>query len=397
MNFNNIPCIKISKKLVHKDQDEDVFIYNDRTALPAFFDIELSQLAKLDGTHIDAIRSCYTELGSEQGDPFRMFCLKGVPASFHSGQKVYELLSGNRSHLLDAHYSKTDDVYTIRNAAMPEAVQNEIIFLLSSKALSESDRYQAAVALKKLPEVVSPSVFHCTVYNDTKHYYFYSKRHEHVPGIMIIEIARQAFYAHYYRFSKHSRESINISIADISCEFIGYLNSSYPVLISVETISLAVDGPVRETVRLRATFSQRGSPKAVVEILSGITGIKLFKRLRDVSPPAADVFSLIHSDTDVQVLVRSEAGDYIEGRLRRMSADTLFVQIPDSHGTIEHDVSCKFHFFTTHFGFISGDGVISRDDPRSVDGDVAIRISSWPRGCEAKAREFIKMDCFLVE
>ena len=68
--------------------------------------------------------------------------------------------------------------------------------------LSEAKRRELSEVTDKLPvQADRPPIFYVTMFNDTKNYFFYRKHHEHVPGIMLMEVARQAMYAQFYKYS----------------------------------------------------------------------------------------------------------------------------------------------------------------------------------------------------
>ena len=368
MNFHDVPCTKAPKATVHKHRDDDVFIYNCRGALPVYFNAELLQMSNLDSVDLLAIQGCYREVDTWQDTGDKIYLLKNIPWKIQSGQDGFGQPNQKTAPWLNAYYSKTNDGYLLRECAIPESVQNEMLVTVCGEALSEYARYRVSVVLDKLTGISSSPNFHCTVYNDTKHYYFYGKRHEHVPGIHLMEIARQAFYAHFYKFNKHARESVNLSIINFNCEFTNYLQSNYPVLIEVETLSRVVEGASREKHHLRATFTQQGHVACIIEMMGTVVGAKLFKKLRDIKPPANHTFSPICNEAKASILLIHINGDFIEGEITSISADMLVVRVPNFSDSIEGKGDYKFHLFTRHHGIISGNGVFDPSHARETNG-----------------------------
>ena len=58
--------------------------------------------------------------------------------------------------------------------------------------LAESKQMEVPGILDLIIDSARPTVYCANMYNDTKNHFFYRKHHEYVPGIMVIEVARQA-------------------------------------------------------------------------------------------------------------------------------------------------------------------------------------------------------------
>ncbi|NJM32397.1 MAG: hypothetical protein HC848_05400 [Limnobacter sp.] len=370
---------------------------NCRGALPVFFHTEPQHLSDLDEADFSAILDCYREVATAQNTGSKTYCLKNIPWKFKSALEGFGEASPRTAGWIESCYAQTDSGYVLQVSDIPEQTLNEIQRVLSGNTLPEYARYRASLAFDKLANIARPPVFHCTVFNDTKHYYFYGKRHEHIPGIMLMEIARQAFYAHFYRFNHHTRESVNISILSFNCEFGNYLQSNYPLFVQVETLTRIVDGALRETQHLRATFIQRDMPACTIEMTGTLVSNKLFKKLRSTKPPATDAFSTICNETKTSALLHSACGRFFDGVLSVLSSSALIVQVSDLGESASLEGNCKFHLFTQHFGMIAGSGTFAPDDPRRKEGSLVVHITDWNKGAEARFKEFVKMDCFLIQ
>ena len=168
-------------------------------------------------------------------------------------------------------------------------------------------------------------------------------------------------------------------------------------MIEVETLSRVVEGASREKHHLRATFTQQGHVACIIEMIGTVVGAKLFKKLRDIKPPANHTFSPICNEAKTSVLLSHINGDFIEGEITSISADMLVVRVPNFSDPIEGKGDCKFHLFTQHHGIISGNGVFDPSHARETNGAMAIRITDWSKASGAKFREFLKMDCYVIE
>jgi hypothetical protein len=121
--------------------------------------------------------------------------------------------------------------------------------------------------------------------NDTQHYFFYRKHHEHVPGIMLIEVARQAMYAQYYKYSGITSGDASLTIERLEINFHSFVDANYPVRIQVTDISnqRPQDEP---NLEIRHAVFYQAEKRVADIVLRGVAiRMKLFKRLRTVKPP----------------------------------------------------------------------------------------------------------------
>jgi hypothetical protein len=385
---------KAFSSLVHKDNADDVFISDCRGALPAWFDITVEQFESSTLSQRNAIEACYV-LVDDRHKGRLVWCLSGLPWYIDSTMSCFNPTNSDVTQWLIDWYASDGEGWILRAADISEAMQNTLIKAAGHPPLRDRTRYDASLVLDGLLNIVRAPVFHCSIYNDTKHYYFYNKRHEHVPGIMLMEIARQAFYAHFYRFNVHTRSSVNLSILEFNCDFVSYLQSNYPAYISVETLSRIQEGASREKQHLRATFIQREHVVCVVEMTGVLVPLKLFHKLRDVRPPANDAFAPIPSDTPVRVLLSYENDNFVECRIAEISTDYMLVKAPDNKERFASDKLCRFHLFAPHLEVIIGHAMVDGHAPQ--DGLWLVRIKDWSKGSASKFREFLKMDCFLID
>lgn len=147
--------------------------------------------------------------------------------------------------------------------------------------------------------------------NHADHYFFYRKPHEHVPGIMLLEAARQAIYYQLYTYSKHALGKVTVSLRELNAKFFAYAELMYPIEIVIDDLS-GTDDPLPQQVRYASSFYQRGALIARIDSVAPVIGLEKFKLARNAclfdaehfAPlPSAPIISLLASDRMEQSIV----------------------------------------------------------------------------------------------
>jgi len=107
-------------------------------------------------------------------------------------------------------------------------------FVARSNHLTDKDRVTLSNVFDKLPSFCRPRSLYVNLVIDTSNYFFFRRHQEHVPGVMLIEAARQAIYAHYHHHSRWTRAQAAFTIESLNVDFHNFINPNYPVRIRVE-------------------------------------------------------------------------------------------------------------------------------------------------------------------
>jgi hypothetical protein len=235
---------------------------------------------------------------------------------------------------------------------IPERLEDMLaaIWVDKSCRLTPATRSRLAAITDRLPcNLRSVRQTFCMI-NDLKNYYFYRKHHEHVPGIMLIEVARQAMYAQIYRSARVKRGAVTITIKSMTCEFDDYVDANYPVTVSVDLSGLPQDGDDGPFEGRRAEFYQRGKRVASISIIGLPISMKLFKRLRNTKPDPDDWFVPVKGFAP-SVLFHDMTGNRIEGKLRKVSETGMDIVFPKEP---EADAPLDFVICIDGIGYIDG-------------------------------------------
>ncbi|TMP39176.1 hypothetical protein CWB96_13865 [Pseudoalteromonas citrea] len=116
--------------------------------------------------------------------------------------------------------------------------------------------------------------------NDADHYFFYRKPHEHVPGIMLLEAARQAIYYQLYTHSDHELGKVTVSLSELKATFFNYAELMYPIEVVIDDLT-ATDTLKPKEVLYSVSFCQRGRVLARVDSLAPVIALKRFQLARN--------------------------------------------------------------------------------------------------------------------
>lgn len=312
---------KVNKDLVHKSHDDDVLIYDARHLLPAWLPAAVVQAAGAERAAMDALDLAYRSDGER-------WVLRSVHARI--SPEALES-SGLCAHLpeIQVNYEHTADEWVLKGLWVLESTQAAMSELNGvGEMLGIGQRQQVHEALKHLPGYPRQGLLYFTLFNDTSNYFFYRKHHEHVPGLMLIEAARQAMYAQYYEYSGFARGEVSISIVDLLSSFPRYTESSYQVDVLVCDFDEQLQTRARK-VDKRARFFQGGELVADIRLRGEAIKMPVFKRMRNISINPSHWFRPLKGIRH-EVLVRLDCGRHLSGQLELLSMSGLQVHCKET-------------------------------------------------------------------
>lgn len=250
--------------------------------------------------------------------------LKGIPATIPAqDNQQYNQFEIKLASFYDA---QEDGSWRIKTPLMPVSVMT----LLKSKGAYSNARevvlptatvsHMQTLLAQRLNTPKAP-VFSYLARNDTTNYYFYRKMHEHMPGTMLIEMARQAFYHYVYSETGHLRGNVAISMTDLNAKFINYVESAY----AVEILTYQSDMMLRTLPRIAdktISFYQNGHKAAQIRIKGPVIKNPLFKRLRTLHIPRSHWFTLSPCVSH-HVLLRNEHDECLQAVLNQISTSGI--------------------------------------------------------------------------
>jgi A-factor biosynthesis hotdog domain len=264
----------VEPSIVHKSDLDDVLVADPDIIVPAHINIR----------HLDV--DTVHALTNGDAAPYRrdeeQLVLRTLPSAIENSEA---LGAGTFDFSLSGFYELIDGRLSLVAHYIPQGVERILNekFIPTMPALSSSEKASIISLLKERWLAFVPARSY-KMLNDTQNYFFYRKEHEHVPGLMIIEVARQAMYHYFYDTYTYRRGDVTISMSDLTVAFQSYMESAYGVEVVVkQTAALVVPSP--KHVDVTATFFQNSRPVAEVRLRGGVMKTPVFNRLRTLTIP----------------------------------------------------------------------------------------------------------------
>ncbi|NER61329.1 hypothetical protein G3435_17895 [Pseudomonas sp. MAFF212428] len=306
--------LPLTPHILHKSAADDVLLSGLMDILPAqLADATVTQmLAALDPAQCQLLHSLYRQ------EPVGVWILRSIPL-FIEGDALAALSSFEMD--LQGFYQPVAGGYQLTAQWLPRQVEAYLQRHLNTPLLDAHAVRQMADLLFEWPQWTVSSRTAYTVLNDTNNYFFYNKPHEHVPGLMLIEVARQAMYHYVYSHTGYRRGEVSISIEDLNVSFSSYTESTYAVEVVVEHTTSEKRRQPR-SIDKTATFFQNGAVVATLRLRGNVMKMPLFKRMRTLSFPEHHWFSP-SARVLPDVLLQTASGHSFVGQLMHLSLTGL--------------------------------------------------------------------------
>jgi hypothetical protein len=343
---------KVSSALVHKEFDDDVLVADMRDLLPSWIPARLVEDPVLSGEDRNVLSSLYNVERPGPSGEDRVLGLSALPHRLN--EQDIGSLPEDMLQVITQNYAN-DGIsgdWTLKSEYLSEIDLLTLMGRFTERRhhLSDERRCRVSHLLDKVPSLVRPKVSCFTMVMDTSNYFFYRKHHEHVPGMMLIEVVRQAMYAQYYRHSGQTRGQISLSIAKVCIDFSNFVNSNYPLRLQVED-KRAPDAITNTTVvEPTAVLWQLGRVVAVATFRASPIRVNVFKRLRNVKPSPQARFIPVKNIASVASFA-FEDGTALEGAVKDISINGLCASFFQK-SLIEVGTRAKCALFVETLGFI---------------------------------------------
>jgi len=386
---------QISPYTVHKEFEEDVLVCNERVPIPASFDEKLLDNPELDDIDRAALRRFYRPGAVASNlQPGRLY-LRSLPTcldkSWMCGRAAVD------SSILAKYYTDTGSALVLHAEAVDEIDEVQLMqaFVERSDHLKDKDRVAISNIFDRLPSFSRPRSMYVNLVIDTTNAIYFRRHQEHVPGIMLIEAARQAMYAHYHHFSHWARSQAAFTIESLHVDFHNFINPNYPVRIRLEEVRSAADSRSSgEKVAGIASFYQSNKLAVVATLRANVIKTELFKRMRNVKPLAScNRFLPVKNIAKTAAFV-SASGKRLEGTLNDISAGGINASF-DHDPSLELNAQFDFLMFVDTIGLIGAKVELLWKEVREGRNVAGFKIIEIQTLCEKRLRETIKNFTFL--
>lgn len=245
MEFEEIQFI--DKELVHKTNQENVHIYNLRRELPRNIEYSTFEQAVLPSISDEERKflTKYYKVSRLHYDPQAgtgFYVLRDIPYSIDKEKAELALDDAgisdeDKKAILD--FYKYDETFGLYNL-IDDITEEEVIHIqkaLNKRNLQISDGTRRALSdiLEKAKglEKEKRDTYNANMYIEQKHSYFFEHPNEHVPGMMMVETARQLLVACGHVYGNVPINS-NFMLLHMDLKFQRYVELNFPVQIHVE-------------------------------------------------------------------------------------------------------------------------------------------------------------------
>ncbi len=276
----------IDKTLAHKVRDENVFVRDLRRAIPSVLPASIVDdyiIPKLREADKKFFLSYYQLAESRPGehDCYMLFDLPhDLPERLFADQS--EALTAEEQLVVRRYYTAQAGIFRLSGAVNEQdSVVLGQIFDQRGLGLSERDRIGLANLLEDVPDLPLEEVYHGVMRMDPTHSFFFEHPNEHVPGMMLIEAARQFSMACCHLFGRIPLRGYQFIMREMHVRFLDYVNLNYPAQFKAElkTIEKRKSGEWHE-MNMQISVIQQGSVCAELEFPAQFVSKRSFQRLR---------------------------------------------------------------------------------------------------------------------
>lgn len=263
--------------------------------------------------------------------------------------------------------------------------------------LSEQDKARASALLEPFEELPHPPEFYGTLSVAPDHPFFFEHRNEHVPGLLVLEAARQLVVAVTHRYGQLPLKGYQFILNRLDSEFLDYLNLNYPIIFKA---LLVTHEAVRSGRWTQAEFTveawQQGETAAKLRLSGRMIDNRVFDRMRQARNRIDPVHRFHPLDSHYHRASLIEEGDrLIEGQLLELSAGGFRFQC--SGVGPARGARLGFLFCFEDVGFVRGqaDLVWKGLDPETGQELLGLRFHGLPEAEQRRLAQAIRQHCFM--
>ncbi len=233
---------------LHKEKSENIHIYNLRRSLPRKIPAEIFETEILPGLnerdrvlllnyYIRERRNCDSNMNSRIPG---IYLLSSVPNRINTktmAEFINDELSDkkNRDTILNLYRKEENRDSYLLNKEINISNEMDIIKILFKKnfLITDAESTRISEILEGFDCIKWDDNYIANVHIDPSHPYFFEHLLDHVPGMMLIETARQLFTACSHIYGKIPLKGISFILNNMNMNFNEYIFLSYPVRVEL--------------------------------------------------------------------------------------------------------------------------------------------------------------------
>ncbi len=403
----NTESVKTSKELVHKHREENVFICNLRRGIDREIDshmMETYYLTSLNDHDRNTLLRYYKKITAEMCDDKQereCYVLRSLPYMVESSvvkEHLKRLPHCRENAYLRKIYRRNPK--TKRYHLRPSVSERDEIQILTTFGLKDlyiTDREKAVLSdiFEKIEYIPRSNTFYSNLIIDTSHSYFFEHPTEHIPGMMIIEAARQMLTACSHKFGKVPLKNHHFILLDLQTRFLNYMELNYPVRLEATLEQLFTDNKgVWNDFQARVEVIQRNQMAATLLFQASIVSNRVFKRMRTTKEkteenPRFKPRSGVHH----HLSLRDGNGKKRDGVLKNISATGFQVTMLEHIDTENTGDSFEFFLYFEKIGIIHGTCTLRWHEMRDELVNAGFHIERMDATDRFNMEEDLKRQC----
>lgn len=393
----------IDKELVHKRNSENVLVTKLRRILPHSIENNafLTLKAQLDTDASDALdyayQACTEETIFGNGDHYLMREVQGcLTLSPQIYEQVLQTLPETDKSIFHESYQLLDLARGYRLVkTLDDDLLRRIVRLGNLRAYYLSNEAQTTVSelLEASFDWEKPDVFFANMVINSSHSFFFEHPNEHVPGLMVIEAARQMVVSISHQYGKIGLNGSHLVLNDLDAKFLGYIELYNPVLLRAEVLQKREHHGEWTSLSMEITLHQNGSKLGVIVCNGSKIGAGVFEKIRKLK--RSELFTLPFypiEGLNYQLLLKSpQETVWIEAHIKQLNLSEFVLELPGCPNL--GDSPFDFVFVVLNLGITKGSCTaleINADSCRFT-------IDTLPKNEEEQLTLFLKRCCKVPE
>ncbi len=368
----------VDRKYVHKKYPENVFLRGLRRSIPYCIEKETVEniiIPSLTLPDLAIFLEYYifhkpgaplpvNEESQDTSDPIihnrECYILFNIPHTIEADFLENDLKLSKKDHDFLMNYYRKNEKYNcyLLKKSLSEFEDRAIQDILSKKDISLTNHEKMILyeIFESIEAFKKENVFYAEMLVDMRHSFFFEHHQEHVPGMMVMEAARQMTIACCHVFGNIPLKGSQIALNTFNAKFIDYIDLHYP--IGMKADFLRIDDKNGEWTWAKALVSifQKGVVCTEFDIDGRIMSKKLFSRFREgrnMTNPAHRFYP-VDPELCPTSLWSSDKEDYYVGKLIDISLNGFCIEIGEFVGEEASQKDYDFIMYFPVIGFVRG-------------------------------------------
>jgi hypothetical protein len=337
----------LEKKYIHKLDEKNIFIYDLRRDLPQFIqkDVFLEKIQnELTPDEQNLINKFYylnyLKNIKYLGNDGEYFVLKSIYPVLNNEIFETKINEKEREFLLSLYeFNDEEKCYALKDH-LSEINELRILNIFNNKNdyITSKDKASLSDIFEKFDFLEKKDIYFASLYVDPNHDYFFEHPLDHVPGMMLLESARQFIVACAHLFGKVPLGSSQIILSKLEASFTDFVELQYPITVKGDIINKKqTEKGVWTYVDTDFSIIQNNKVVGNFKLSGSNVSIKAFEKIRERKTEVMKNFRFTPYPTFTYkfCLKNLATKQYMNTRLLNISSGGLMLEIENSCEKIE--------------------------------------------------------------